>query len=148
MTDGIDSSSPILFGPRVCAISIILVSPLSRSAIAIALLLVPRSIARLKRALMREGLSWLSCCQFASIAARDGKHQLYVIRLGRPAAGRCQPAYLSSTSAGAIAGSRSVELRKTRGRFTASVFHPWWTSTPENGAGPLILPSSRYSSGE
>src|SRR5205807_6281296 len=88
------------------------------------------------------------CCQFASIAARDGKHRLYVIRLGRPAAGRCRPAYLSSTSAGAIAGSRSGEFRKTRGRFTASVFQPWWTSTPENGAGPLILPSSRYSSGE
>ena len=83
-----------------------------------------------------------------AIAARDRKHRLYVIRLGRPAAGRCEPAYLSSTSAGAIAGSRSVELRKMRGKFTASVFQPWWTSTPENGAGPLILPSSRYSSGE
>ena len=53
-----------------------------------------------------------------------------------------------SAAAGAIVGSRPVELRKTRGRFTASVFQPWWTSTPENGAGPLILPSSRYSSGE
>ena len=49
-------------------------------------------------------------------------------------------AYFSSTSAGAIAGSRSVELRRTRGSFTASVFQPWWTSTPEKGAGPLILP--------
>jgi len=53
----------------------------------------------------------------------DGKHRLY-IPLGRPAAGRCEPAYLSSTSAGAIAGSRWVELRKTRGRFTESVFQP------------------------
>src|SRR6478672_84611 len=87
MADGSVCISPIRFGPRVCAISIILVSPLSRSAIAIALLLVPRSIARLKRALMRGGLSWLSRCQFASLAARDGKRRLYVIRLGRPAAG-------------------------------------------------------------
>src|SRR5882757_6341328 len=83
MADGSVGTSPIRFGPRVCAISIIRVSPLSRSAIAIALLLVPRSIARLKRALMRGGLSCLSCCQFASLAARDGKHRLYVIRLGR-----------------------------------------------------------------
>src|SRR5215813_10968197 len=27
------------------------------------------------------GLSWLSCYQFASIAARNGKHRLYVVRL-------------------------------------------------------------------
>ena len=46
----------------------ILVSPLSRSAIAIALLLVPRSIARLKRALMRGGLSCLSSIRVNSRA--------------------------------------------------------------------------------
>ena len=39
------------------------VRSVSRSVSAIAQLLVPRSIPRLKRALMREGASWLSCCQ-------------------------------------------------------------------------------------
>src|SRR5689334_9305616 len=79
--------------------------------------------SKTKTSAHEEGLSWLSCCEFVSIVARDGKHWLY-IPLGRPAAGRCEPAYLSSTSAGAIAGSRWVELRKTRGRFTESVFQP------------------------
>src|SRR5712671_7073924 len=33
-----------------------------------------------------------------------------------------------------------------RGSFTASIFQPRWTSVPENGPAPLILPIKRYSS--
>src|SRR6266446_1532331 len=54
-------------------------------------------------------------------------------------------AYFSSTSAGAIVGSRS-STRTIRGSLTDSVFQPRWTSVPENGAAPLILPMRRYSS--
>jgi len=47
--------SPSWFGPRICAISTILVWSVSRSATAIALLLVPRSIPRLKRGFIGRG---------------------------------------------------------------------------------------------
>src|SRR5829696_1353803 len=44
--------------------------------------------------------------------------------------------YFSSTSAGAMAGSRSAARRSNSGSFTVSVLQPRWTSTPENGAAP------------
>jgi hypothetical protein len=47
-----------------------------------------------------------------------------------------------------MAGSWSAPLRSNCGSFTISVFQPRWTSTPEKGAGPAILPTSRYSSAE
>ena len=56
--------------------------------------------------------------------------------------------HFTSTSAGAMAGSRSATPRSNCGSFTISVFQPRWTSTPEKGAGPAILPTSRYSSAE
>ena len=54
--------------------------------------------------------------------------------------------HVTSTSAGAMAGSWSAVPRSNCGNFTISVFQPRWTSTPEKGAGPAILPTSRYSS--
>src|SRR5450755_4091422 len=55
-------------------------------------------------------------------------------------------AYWSSTSAGAMIGSRLSSLRRTLGSFTESVFQPRCISVPENGACPLIFPTRRYSS--
>ena len=47
-----------------------------------------------------------------------------------------------------MAGSGSAVPRSNCGSFTISVFQPRWTSTPEKGADPAILPTSRYSSAE
>src|ERR1700730_15973684 len=55
-------------------------------------------------------------------------------------------AYFSSISAGAIVGIRPALTRTKRGSFIDSVFQPRWTSVPENGPAPLILPINRYSS--
>ena len=55
--------------------------------------------------------------------------------------------HFSSTSAGAMPGSRRASVLMIRGNFTNSVFQPLWMSVPVNGGSPLIFPSSRYSSG-
>jgi hypothetical protein len=50
--------------------------------------------------------------------------------------------HLISTSAGAIAGRRSVTT--IRGSLTNSVFQPLWSSVPVNGGSPVSFPTSRY----
>src|SRR6202030_1678518 len=74
-----------------------------------------------------------------------------ILALPRPAKGcialrSLLPAYFSSTSAGAIAGSRPGSARTMRGSLTQSVFQPRWTSVPENGPAPRMFPIRRYSS--
>src|ERR1700758_977642 len=68
------------------------------------------------------------------------------LELGDSARSAACGRHFTSISAGAIAGSRSAAPRSNGGNSTLSDFQPRWTSTPEKGADPTILPTSRYSS--
>ena len=90
----------------------------SRSVRAIAQFVVPRSMPRLKRLVM-------SCRSIVALSAFAAGEVGFT---GPPGVsrhfGRRDAAYFSSTSAGAIVGSRSRSTRTRRGRFTELVFQP------------------------
>src|SRR5262249_40733266 len=114
---------------------------------------VRRTKINSKTEALAHGFKSLCLQPYESVSGRDsidlGPSSMSFIQqanVGSATDARSSPAYLISTSAGAIVGSRSVSNRTRCGSLIESAFQPRWTRVPVNGPAPLILLIRRYSS--